>query len=278
MKKIKVIVDSASGIDRLEENHGLKVIPLKVYLDGVEYEDDGTFYERLEKANNFNTSQPSTGEFLTAYEEAKEEGYSDVIVVTIASGLSGTYQGAFLASQMIEGINIHVFDTRFLGVLEAKIALMAKEMVEEGKDVDTIIASISKVRDSHDVLIGIDTLKYLVKNGRLSVASGFLGTLLKLKPILTASKEDGKILVSEKIRTKKKANERLVELFLEMAQDEELIPYFLYTNNFEEVSSIKQELIAKDPRFTSVIMSELPPVIGLHAGPGTFGFGFYKKA
>lgn len=158
------------------------------------------------------------------------------------------------------------------------MAKVAYDMAEKDESVEAIINKLTKLRDSQRTIIAVDTLKFLVLNGRLSAASGFIGGLLKIKPLLEASK-DGKIIVNEKIRTKKRALSRMKQMFLDEIKNKENIePYILYTNNYEEVKSLRKE-VAKESVFSEgdIILLPLPPVIGVHAGPGTCGIGYIDK-
>ncbi|HHU55536.1 MAG TPA: DegV family protein [Acholeplasmataceae bacterium] len=281
MSKIAVAICGSSGIDytypelNLEVFRSLIILDDKQYVDYIDIKPD-EFYKKLEEAKSVKTAQVSTGELLEMFERLRDKGYTDVIAITLSSGLSGTYQGVCFASEIVEEIKVHPFDSLFLGYPEAKMGYVAHKMASEGYTVEEILEKLTRLRDSQRTLIAVDTLRYLVLNGRLSAASGLIGGLLKIKPLLEASKE-GKIVVKERIRTKKKTIARMTDIFLEEIKNKENIePYILYTNNYEEMLELREK-IENLTNFKNIILLPLPSVIGLHAGPGTCGIGYIEK-
>jgi DegV family protein with EDD domain len=248
-------------------------------LDGKEYEDfvdikaDDFYKVLIENPDiDVSTSQTATGEIAKVYNEMKEDGYTDLIVIVIASKLSGTYQGAVLAKELAPDINIHVFDSKSVSYGEAHMVLETIKMIEEGKTPDEIIKQLEKIRDSLKIYVLVDTLKYLVKNGRLSATSGFLGTLLKIKPLLEV-KKDGSLVPKEKIRTTSKAQTRLFEILKDEIKNKNVKLFIAYTNNKDKAEEIKKELHKINDEM-EVILVPLTPVVGAHAGPGTIGIGY----
>ena len=218
------------------------------------------------------TSQTSTGKIASVYEELKEEGYKDVIVIVISSRLSGTYQGAVLAKDMVDDLNVYVIDSRSVSYGEAYLVLEAIKMIKDGKKTIEIIDKLEKIRDNIYIYVLVDTLKYLVKNGRLSATSGFLGTLLKIKPLLHVQR-DGSLVPFEKIRTTSKAQARLFEVIQNDIKDKNVVMFIAYTNNESKAVEIKEKMLTLRPDIT-VELVPLTPVVGAHAGPGTLGVGY----
>ncbi len=206
------------------------------------------------------------------YEELKDEGYTDVIAVVISSKLSGTYQGAVLAKDMVPGINVYVIDSRSVSYGEAFLVLEAIKMIKSGHKTREIIDKLEKIRDNIYIYVLVDTLKFLVKNGRLSATSGFLGTLLKIKPLLHVQR-DGSLVPFEKIRTTSKAQQRLLEVVKHDVDGKNVIMFIAYTNNLDKAQEIKQQIQSFRPDIT-VELVPLTPVVGAHAGPGTLGVGY----
>lgn len=281
--KIATIVCGNSGIDYLKHNYKIDVFRSILYVDNDEYEDfiDVTaaeFYQRLEKNPNTDvkTSQTSTGKMREVYRRLENEGYTDVIVITISSHLSGTYQNAVLAKEFVKNLKVHVFDSRFAVYPEAKMALVSAQMASEGKSVESIIKELEWIRDNSRVYFCVDTLKYLVKNGRLSGTAGFIGTLLKLKPLLWINPE-GRIESVEKIRTTKKVIERVKQKFFEETKNLDFEPYIIYTTNLALAEQIASEIKATYPTIKNVVLQPLTPVVGGHTGPGAFGIGYIIK-
>lgn len=278
-EKIGLVVCGNSGVDYMKLDYPVKMIRSTLNLDGKEYEDyvdiqAKEFYDIIQ-ANpdiDVSTSQTSTGKIASVYEELKEEGYTDVIAIVISSKLSGTYQGAFLAKEMVQGINVYVIDSRSVSYGEAFLVLEAIKMIKRGFKTRDIIDKLEKIRDNVYIYVLVDTLKFLVKNGRLSAASGFLGTLLKIKPLLHVQR-DGSLVPFEKIRTTSKAQQRLLEVIKHDVDGKNVIMFIAYTNNLDKAAEIKGQIQTFRPDIT-VELVPLTPVVGAHAGPGTLGVGY----
>ena len=283
-QKIAVIVCGNSGIDYIKHDYGIKVFRSNLHLGNKDYIDyiditAAEFYRQIETNPNIylKTSQTSTGTMREAYRELENDGYTDVIVITISSHLSGTYQNAVLAGQMVNNIKVHVFDSKLVSFPEAKMALVAAEMARYGSSVEEILAELAYIRDNTKVYFSVDTLKFLVKNGRLSSTAGLLAGLFKIKPMLWITPE-GKIETLEKIRTRPKAIERLKEKFLEeVANVKKLSAFIVYTNNIDLADEIADDIQKARPDIKDITFMPLTPVVGAHAGPGTFGIGFIKE-
>jgi DegV family protein with EDD domain len=278
-EKIGLVVCGNSGVDYMKLDYPVKMIRSTLNLNGKEYEDyvdiqAKEFYD-IVVANpdiDVSTSQTSTGKIASVYEELKDEGYTDVLSIVISSKLSGTYQGAVLAKDMVPGINVYVIDSRTVSYGEAYLVMEAIKMIKSGSKVRDIIDRLEKIRDHIYIYVLVDTLKYLVKNGRLSATSGFLGTLLKIKPLLHIQR-DGSLVPFEKIRTTNKAQSRLIEVIQGDIAGKNVIMFIAYTNNEEKAAEIKQEILHTRPDVT-IELVPLTPVVGAHAGPGTLGVGY----
>ncbi len=279
MRKIGLVVCGNSGIDYMKLDYPVKVIRSTLNLDGKEYEDyvDITadeFYKKIDENPDIDvsTSQTSTGRIAQVYEELKAEGYDEILVVVISSRLSGTYQGALLAKEMVEGVHIYVLDSKSVSYGEAYMILEAVRMIKENKMLVEIVDHLEKIRDHIKIYVLVDTLKYLVKNGRLSAANGFIGTLLKIKPLLHIQ-SDGTLVPLEKIRTTHKAQSRLVEIINNEIFEKNVIMFIVYTNNKDKAEELKDIILKKNPN-VKIEVVPLTPVVGAHAGPGTIAVGY----
>lgn len=278
-EKIGLVVCGNSGVDYLKLDYPVRLIRSTLNLGGKEYEDfvdiqAKEFYDVI--VNNpdidVSTSQTSTGKIASVYEELRDEGYTDIIVVVISSKLSGTYQGAILAKEMVPDVNVYVIDSRTVSYGEAYLIIEAIKMIKAGSKTRDIIDTLEKIRDHIYIYVLVDTLKYLVKNGRLSATSGFLGTLLKIKPLLHIQR-DGSLVPYEKIRTTNKAQSRLIEIIHHDIEGKNVIMFIVYTNNEEKALEIRQQILTIRPDITIEVVP-LTPVVGAHAGPGTLGVGY----
>ncbi len=279
MNKIGLVVCGNSGIDYMKLDYPVKVLRSTLNLGGKEYEDfvDITaeeFYKTID-ANpdiDVSTSQTSTGRIAQVYQELKDEGYKEILVVVISSKLSGTYQGAILAKEMVDDVHIYVIDSKSVSYGEAYMILEAIRMIKEDKALVEIIDHLERIRDHIKIYVLVDTLKYLVKNGRLSAANGFIGTLLKIKPLLHIQ-SDGTLVPFEKIRTTHKAQSRLIEIINNDIHEKNVIMFVVYTNNKEKAEEIKGLISKKNPN-VQIELVPLTPVVGAHAGPGTIAVGY----
>ncbi len=281
MKKIGVLICSNAGLDYLEYGSNIKIMRSILNIENDEFKDfvdidADTFYNKIKEDKNLkiSTSQTPTGTMLEFYEQFKSEGYTDVIVITISSKMSGTISGAKLASDMIDGINVHLFDSKSLSYSEAFMGLTASKMALANQDIDDILQELNRIRDNQRIYVVVDTLHYLVLNGRLSTINGMLGTLLQMKPLLYIN-EEGSLVTKEKIRTKTKAKDRLIQVVLEEIENQKIILYGAYTDNKEEVIEIIQQIKKESSAdIIDVVLAPLTPVVGCHAGPKTCGIGY----
>lgn len=282
MSKIGILVCGNSGVDYEKVAYPFEVIHSTLIINNKEYEDyiDITadeFYDILSKNPNvsLSTAQASTGLIVTKLEKLKSEGYDEVIAVIISSALSGTAQNVKLAGELVEGIKLHLVDSHTVSYGQMFLVNKTIEMIKAGKPANKIVETLEVMKEKIQVYVLVDTLKFLVKNGRLSATSGAIGSLLKIKPLLNFSK-DGKLVPYEKIRTASKARARLIEIIKEEIDKgvEEL--FFAYTNNKPYVEGIQAEIKEYAPKLVTRVVS-LTPVVGAHAGPGTCGVGILRK-
>lgn len=278
-EKIGIVVCGNSGVDYMKLDYPIKVIRSILNLGGKEYEDyvdiqAKEFYDIIESNSDIDvsTSQTATGKIASVYEELKEEGYTDVIAVVLSAKLSGTYQGAVLAKDMVSGINVYVIDSRTVSYGEAYLVMEAIKMIKAGSKSREIIDRLEKIRDHIFIYVLVDTLKFLVKNGRLSGVQGLLGTFLKIKPLLHIQR-DGSLVPFEKIRTTSKAQARLLEIVKGDIEGKNVTMFIAYTNNEDKAIEIKNKLLEFRPELNVEIVP-LTPVVGAHAGPGTLGVGY----
>jgi DegV family protein with EDD domain len=283
MSKIGLLVCGNSGIDYIDHPYDIPVIRSILFVGEKEYSDyvDITadeFYNMLQEDPSLtpSTAQAATGVILEQYKEMVAKGYDELLVVSISSKLSGTYEGCMLAAKMMDDVEVRVFDSRSVAYPEAKMILDAAKMVENGKTMDEIWDHLEVLRDNHRILFSVETLRYLVKNGRLSGASGFLGSMLKIKPMLEVT-EDGRVEAIEKIRTIGKATSRLIEKFLEELGDKDVEIFTIQANAQERADLVAKAIQKAKPQIKEIKSYPLTPVVGAHAGPGCVGIGYIVK-
>ena len=283
MSKIAVIATSTGSLDYLDlKNENLKILRLKILAGDNEYSDfveltAEKFYGMLKTDKNLvpSSSLPSIGELLEMLEEVEKEGYEEVIITTISSQLSGSYQIGVMGQTQYEGnLKIYVVDSLNAGPAEGYLSLEALRLLEEGKTSEEVVAFLEalKMKTKHYLLV--DNLRLFIANGRLSGASGFIGSMLKIKPILEVTLE-GKIESFEKIRTAKKALIKLVEIVLaDLEKMDDFIMIYETSDNLEAIEYIKAAVEAAYPKHKQ-FQAPITPVIGCHTGTGAIGIAFY---
>lgn len=281
-EKIAIVTDSSSSIDFLphKQYDNIFLVRMPIHFGSDEYIDGVTitveeFYARIDQEDIIpTTSQPSLGETLELYEKLRDEGYTDIIHLPISRGISGYYQSLFAIKDMITGINIHIVDTKCTAVILGYIVLEAARLTKENKSVQEVLEYCDYLANNYKVYFIVDDLKYLVKNGRLSNAAGFIGKVLNIKPILTFNYE-GQIIGIEKIRTRKRAIRHIIDLILEETKQYKRIQYLMsYAYNpplIEELKEATKENFDLNVFFESV----MPSVIGAHVGSGICGLGYF---
>ena len=274
--KIGILTDSTANLKEFQfTSPFVKIIDFTVIIDGVAYSANeltaDVFYAKMATANTLpSTSQGTVMNVITLLEEFKAEGFSDVIVMTISSKLSGSYQNIAMAAKEVEGIQVHMPDTKTTEVMLGAQVMDVVTAIESTLPLETILKQLDVKLAKDGALFYVDSLKHLVKGGRISGASGMVGEFLKIKPLLGLM-DAGTIELQEKKRTKTKALERLIELYREAVGDHPHTVYFLYSDNPNEVESFAQNV--PTPNATRHVLP-ITPVVGAHTGPGVIGLGW----
>ncbi len=289
MSKIKILTDTGSGIyhsNVLNDYEHIEVIDLAITLDGKDYPEKTTkpedFYRAMEASENVpKTSQPTPGVLLEIAERAEKDGYTDIIYITLSSGISGTYSTATTINNLIEGnIKFHAFDTLSTAGVQLLQTTNALRMAKNGKSVEQILAVLEENRKTQMTYFLVDDLKGLIKNGRLKGASAVLGQLLKFRPILSFECEvKGEIHPYAKVRSSKKAAKELVRTFLEqIGNTKPEIIGLMMARKTETYDLILKELAEQKPGYEKlVVIMELSSVITSHVGSIVYGLQYVKR-
>lgn len=283
MSKRAVIATSTGCLDYLDlKEKNLFILRMKIIIKDETYNDfidldADEFYQMLIDDNKLvpSSSMPSIGEMLDMFEKLEESGYEEAILTTISSQLSGTYQIAEMAKQQYEGnLKIYIVDTLNAATSEGFIAIEALRLIKENVETEEIVEYLHQLRTSRKQYFMVDNLRLLVANGRLSGASGFLGSMFKIKPILIVN-DEGKIVSYEKIRTQKKSLERMVELLLnDLKNVKNFVITYDTSNNVEGIEYVKREIERAYPGYR-YYEAPITPVIGCHTGIGTVGVAYF---
>lgn len=282
MKSVAIVTDSAADlpVDFIREK-AVTVVPLQVtfgdqtYLDGRDL-TPALFYEKLATSASLpTTSQASPGEFCEVYRELLKT-HQHVVSIHISSQLSGTVASARMAREIVDSERITVIDSRNASLGQGLYVMAAVEMAEGGASAQEITSTLEqRVEKAHSVFT-IDTLEYLVKGGRLSASQGFLGSMLKIKPILHVSPNtDGRIEPLDKVRGRRRALERLIDITINTAQQPAGqvmgVSHSLADDIEHFLSMLKEKVKPQD-----IVVSEIGAAVGAHVGKGTIAVFFLE--
>jgi len=281
--EIAIVTDSTSDLpDEVLHQYEVSVVPLYIIWGQQQYRDrvdiqPHEFYERLKTDPvHPTTSQPAPSDFAAAAEAAHAAGAREVVVFTISSGMSSTY-GA--ARQGVEGLSfpVHVVDSRANSLSLGFEVLAAARAREAGGDAQAMIAAAERVRDRLVTRLYVDTLDYLHKGGRISLARWWIGTALNLKPVLMVDHTTGKIEPRTRGRNRRQAIERMVADFFEaMGPGETIRVGVLHGNVPDQVEELVAEIRApRNP--AELLVSMTSPVMGVHTGPGALALCGYAE-
>jgi DegV family protein with EDD domain len=277
---IKIVTDSTAYLpEAIVRQHDIRVVPLYVHFgeeafrEGVELSDE-EFYARLKEAPALpTTSQPSAGEFHQIFEELAEAGH-EIVTLTISSKLSGTWNSAMAAKDMLPEAGISVVDSFSTAVGLHLMINAAIEAAAAGATRQEVVERIEEIKKTSQLWFVVDTLEYLAKGGRIGNARAFMGTLLKVKPILTL--QDGAIEPCEQVRSKPKALARMIEIAEEYVGSKGPQAKVAVLNALvpAEAEALGQELV-KRMGCAPPLVGDLGPVIGTHTGPGVVGIALH---
>lgn len=282
--KIAVMTDSTSYLPQyIIEQYNIPVASLSVtFDDGVNFTESDDFsvddfYKKMASSKTIpTTSQPAIGDWIENFERLREQGYTDVIVINLSSGISGSYPSATQAGEMVEDIQVHTFDSRLAAMIEGSFAIYAAQLVQKGYKPDDIINELTEIRQHIGAYLIVDDLKNLQKSGRITGAQAWVGTLLKMKPVLRFE-EDGKIHPHEKVRTKKRALKSLeTNIFKEIEGMEDVTVFVINGDKTEDGKSFLQQLKEDHPN-VHIQYCEFGPVIASHLGSGGLGLGYFPR-
>jgi fatty acid kinase fatty acid binding subunit len=280
MPSTAVVADTTSYLPQeLIEQHGIHLVSLYVGIEGdqdreSDIHDLQGFYERLRASDQtVMTSQPSVGDFIAVYEPLLAEGH-EIVSIHLSSGISGTYESAMQARERLTaegkgGERIVVCDSRTGAGGMGLMILAAANAAERGANAAEANERAEAAREELKIWFAVDTLDYLRRGGRIGAARAWIGTTLKIKPILTLEEE---ITPVERVRTRSRAFERLVDYARqrhEAGADAWVVQHVQDPENAARLVEACKPIFGKDPIFTS----EVGPVIGAHVGPGLLGVG-----
>lgn len=276
------MTDCSSGLDYAPFPHKVKLVRMAIhfgeetYFDGVNITAD-EFYDRLSKTDVLPTTSAVTlGDIAKCLKEFEEEGYTDVLYFPLPFALSKATENLLLIKDEINpNIKLHIYNARTTTLLLGYIANEAQKMADKGYSIEAIIERTEKLRKNTVAFFVVDDLNHLVRSGRLKGITGFIGNLMKIKPILTLS-EEGAVVPFSKIRTHRRALEEMSRIVNNKFANCEKVAYFiLHSGKDKEAQAIKEAYVDNATNKYSFYMSTIPPILGVHVGKGLIGYGGY---
>ena len=283
--KVAIITDSNSGITQEEGKQlGIRIVPMPFMINGEEYLEDITltqqeFYAKLGEGSDISTSQPSPESIMALWDEVLEE-YDEIVHIPMSSGLSGSCQTAMMLAEDYDG-KVEVVNNQRISVTQRQSALDAKELAAKGMCAAKIKEKLEAVKFDSSIYITLDTLKYLKKGGRITPAAAALGTLLRLKPVLTVQGE--KLDAFAKARTMKQAKSIMVAAITKDLEErfgdrtgKNVHLEVAHTDNQEEADEFAKELRELFPATGEIVIAPLSLSVSCHIGPGSLAVACSK--
>ncbi|KRM31030.1 EDD domain protein, DegV family [Agrilactobacillus composti DSM 18527 = JCM 14202] len=278
-EKIALLVDSASDVPKetLAKHKNIAIVPEtiafgdKIYRDSVDITPD-QFYRKLQTAPELPKSAcPGLGAVQTALEDLAAHGYTNVIGITISSGLSAAYNVFCQAADNVNSLQTTIIDTKNIGIGSGLFAVYAQELIDQQLPYATIVARLQAGVAPSRIYFYIPTLKYLQAGGRIGKVAGLLGSILRIKPVISCN-PDGIYYPLFKARSEPKAIAKMIDLAVAQVKAHPNTRIAVAEGDNKPllqkiVASLKQRL----PAMTKIYIGSISPVLGVHTGPGLVG-------
>ena len=275
---IKIVTDSTADVPRaLLERHDIRLVPINIqfaqetYREGLDI-DRPTFFQKLEECMP-TSSQPSPGQFGEVYQQLAGQGHS-ILTIVVTSKHSGTYQSAVLAKSMLPEAHIEVFDSLSISMGTGYQVIAAARATQEGKSMEEILQFLEGIRSRTHLYFTPATLKYLQRSGRVGKLSGALASLLSVKPIIKT--EDGVLEAFEKVRSRGKALDRLVELTAQAVGTTEPVKLAVIHAEAHDQAEALRRRLEEQFNCNEMHVVDLACSLTVHGGPGIIGIVSYK--
>lgn len=277
MNKIAIITDTDSSIPAaLAQKYAIQQVPITIHFEDQSYTtgidiDDRLVFQIIDQRNKLpTTSAPSPAAFGAAYQRAFDDGAESIICICVSSKVSATYSAAVSACELFPDRDISVIDSLHLSIGQGFMVLAAAEIIASGGSKEEAIAAAVDTGSRAHVFALLSTLKYLALSGRVGKLAAGMADTLNIKPILTV--REGKLELLEKIRTRKKAIERMLELTRQVAADKTIeraaIIHVAYPEGAQELRNMLSQVL---PLPKEVLVAEFTAGLSVHAGSGVVG-------
>ncbi|MCX6009786.1 MAG: DegV family protein [Chloroflexi bacterium] len=284
MRKVAVVADSTCCLPQeIVEKYDICVVPLQIVYEGKSYRDGiditpNEVYKIMRRKENLpTTSTASAGEFLDAYRQVSQKAES-ILCITVTSLQSKTFEAASAAKEIakeeIPNTIIEVFDSRSVAGALGFIVREAARVASKGAGLAGAIEAARNMMGKVNFLAMLDTLYYLARLGRIARAAAWVGSVLDMKPVLEHSPAVGETMPVARPRTKRRAVERMLQI---MAKRTGGSPVHVLVHHADELEEAKKLAAEIESRFNcaEIYITEFPPVMGVHTGPGLLAIGFY---
>ena len=275
MQKIAILTDSAADLStEIINKYNIKVAPFRIIYSDREYEDNvditpDEVYSSLHKEIP-TTSLPNMEKLTTVLNELENEGFTHVISINLSSSLSGTGNSIRLLLEDHPKLTSFVYDTKTLTMAEGCLVIEAAKMVEQGKTFEEIVSALPTLRTKVECFFTLSTLEYLKKGGRIGKVAGTIGEMLNLKPIIHVG-DDGVYHTRSKVRGKKQAHSKLRSILESYLEKGTYNVWVLHGHSEEDCKELYNSV--KDLKNIAKIETGcIGPALGVHTGPGLFGF------
>ncbi len=280
---VALIADSTCDLPaELIEQYRIRIIPQIIVWGDQELRDrvdiqPDEFYRRLSASPQLpTTSQPSVKSFLEHYRAAQAEGAQAIVVLTVSSAMSGTYQTALQAAQLVD-LPVHVIDSKGPTMTLGWQTLAAARAREAGADVAGIIAAADQVRQTLVQFVYLDTLEYLHKGGRIGNAARFIGALLDLKPLVEINHQTGLVEGADRVRTRRKGLEALYQNFFARLDTRRPLHIAVLHGGAPDDAAALAERVRQEYHPLELLINITGPVLGLHTGPRALALCGYTE-
>lgn len=274
--------------EEIAKQYDITIVPLRIIIDGKEYRDrlditPDEFYSKMEHFNEHpTTNMPSPSDYLDEMKIAVEKGYTEILCICMSSGTSGAYQSAELAKEYFyeefnnSPIKIHVVDSKCMSHGSGYLIMKSARYLEKGVSFEDLIEFNESYKTYIKHFLTVDDLDHLIRSGRLTNASAFIGKILNLKPIMTMRKGKGAIVAKE--RGRKKILSHYVREFVERV-DKEMTDFIIigYTSDQSYAENLKMKILAETDFKGDFYLMQMGVVVGNHVGLGALSMYFVEK-
>jgi len=276
-EKIAIVTESSCDLPKeIIEKYNISLVHLKViypekeYSDGIDITPEEV-YARM-PGEIPTTSLPSYKEITAVYNKLRNEGFKKILSIHLSAELSGTVNLIRMIAKEYDDLEIIVIDSKNVSIGVGLLVYQAAMYIESGMRFEDIAEQLLKFKENVKVFFCIPVLDYLKKGGRIGLVSATLGTLLDLKPIISVNSE-GKYYTHAKVRGRKHALEKIVEIVTEIIGDKDTI-VFVYHGAAEADALVVKEKFMLIPNVKEIVVGKISPSMGVHTGPGLIGIGF----